>query len=118
MSEAPSAVSNRDALAALREMLGGVDIYLLDQLMKGRLQPQARMLALQHAVRNLRLNEAALAVENGQVMDEKTGRPVRWVPSPMIIPVSESLKEYYGSRDFEEKVAEARRGFLFSLTPG
>jgi tellurite methyltransferase len=44
VNKAPSAVSNRDALAALREMLGGVDISLLDQLMKGRLQPQARML--------------------------------------------------------------------------
>ena len=44
MSETAPAVSRSDALMALREMLGGVDIYLLDQLMKGRLQPRARML--------------------------------------------------------------------------
>jgi SAM-dependent methyltransferase len=44
VSATSPAVSHGDALLALREMLGGVDIYLLDQLMKGRLRPQARML--------------------------------------------------------------------------
>jgi hypothetical protein len=79
---------------------------------------QARMLALRHAVRNLRLNEAAQAVAEGRVIDEQTGRPVRWVPAPMIIPVSGPLKAYFGSREFEKKVAETRQGLQFRLTPG
>lgn len=79
---------------------------------------QARMLALQHAVRNLRLGEAARAVDQGQVRDEKTGEAARWVPSPMIIPVSEPLREYFISGEYESAVAAARRNFDFRLTPG
>lgn len=79
---------------------------------------QARLLALLHAVRNLRLEEAAQAVENGQVVDEKTGEPARWVPAPMIIPVAPQLQEYFGSQDYQDKVETARREFHFRLTPG
>jgi acetoin utilization deacetylase AcuC-like enzyme len=79
---------------------------------------QARMLALQRAVRNLRLKEAAEAVENGLVVDAETGHEVGWVPSPMIIPVSGPLREYFGSEEFEREVAQAGQGFRFRLTPG
>jgi hypothetical protein len=79
---------------------------------------QARMLALQHAVRNLRLGESARAVEQGQVRDEKTGEVARWVPSPLIIPVSGPLREHFVSREYESAVAAARRDFDFRLTPG
>jgi len=79
---------------------------------------QARMLALQHAARNLRLGEAGRAVENGLIMDKKTGEPAGWVPSPMIIPVAQSLRDYFVSRDYESAVAAARRDFDFRLTPG
>ena len=44
MSEAPPEVAGRGALPELLEILGGVDIYLLDQLMKGRLTPHGRLL--------------------------------------------------------------------------
>ena len=79
---------------------------------------QARMLALQHAVRSLRLDEAGQAVENGMVVDEKTGEPARWEPSPMIIPVAPVLREYFVSKEFEDKVDAVRRGIHFRLTPG
>jgi len=79
---------------------------------------QARLAAMLHAVRNLRLNEAAGAVEKGLVVDDTTGDPVLWVPAPMIIPVALSLKDYYGSMEYESRVAEARREFHFRLTPG
>jgi len=79
---------------------------------------QARLAAMLHAVRNLRLNEAAGAVEKGLVVDDATGDPVLWVPAPMIIPVALSLKDYYGSMEYESRVAEARREFHFRLTPG
>ncbi len=79
---------------------------------------QARLLALRRAVRGLRLNEAARAVTDGQVIDENTGEPVGWVPAPMVIPVAADLVEYFGSADFEKLVGEARKGFHFRLTPG
>ncbi|MEN8007650.1 MAG: histone deacetylase [Candidatus Krumholzibacteriota bacterium] len=79
---------------------------------------QARMLALQHAVRNLRLGESGRAVEDGRVVDEKTGDPAEWVPAPMIIPVARSLRDYFGSPEYESAVAAAGRRFDFRLTPG
>ena len=79
---------------------------------------QARMLALQHAARNLRLGEAGRAVENGMIVDVKTGEPAGWVPSPMIIPVARSLREFFVSQDYESAVTAARRDFDFRLTPG
>lgn len=79
---------------------------------------QARLLALRHAVRGLRLNEAAQAVTGGLVIDEITGQPVRWVPAPMVIPVATDLIEYFSSAEFESKVGKARKDFRFRLTPG
>jgi len=79
---------------------------------------QARLSALLHAVRNLRLNEAARAVETGSVEDTATGEPVLWEPTPMVIPVARSLKDFYGSTEYESRVAAARQDFHFRLTPG
>jgi len=79
---------------------------------------QARLSALLHVVRNLRLNEAARAVETGLVVDTATGEPVLWTPAPMVISVAQSLKKYYGSMEYESRVAAARRDFHFRLTPG
>ncbi len=95
-------------LASLARPLG----YFADPVL------QARMLALQHAVRNLRLGEAARAVENGMVVDVSSGDPANWIPSPMIIPVAPPLREYFGSQDYESAVEGARRNFDFRLTPG
>lgn len=78
---------------------------------------QARMLALQHAVRNLRLGEAANAVDGGLVHDEETGRAAMWVPSPIVIPVADGLRDFFGSREYEAEVEAAQRSFRFRLTP-
>ncbi len=78
---------------------------------------QARMLSLEHAVRDLRLVEAARAVDVGLVTDEADGTVVWWVPAPMIVPVAQELRDYFGSNSYEAEVAEARRDFRFRLTP-
>ncbi len=78
---------------------------------------QARLSALMHAVRNLRLNEAARAVESGKVIDGTTGEPAQWIPAPMVIPVAQYLKDYHASREYESEVAAARQDFHFRLTP-
>ncbi len=79
---------------------------------------QARLAALLYAVRNLRLNEAARAVEKGKVIDGETGKPVGWLPAPMVIPVAPYLKDFLGSREYESQFTAARQGFNFCLTPG
>jgi hypothetical protein len=78
---------------------------------------QARLLGLRHAVRGLRLNEAARAVADGKVVMADTGEPAPWVPAPMVIPVAADLAEYFGSAEFESRVARARTGLRFRLTP-
>ena len=79
---------------------------------------QARLSALMHTVRNLRLNEAARAVESGKVIDGATGEPAQWIPAPMVIPVAQYLKDYHASREYESEVAAARQDYQFRLTPG
>jgi len=79
---------------------------------------QARLAALLHTVRNLRLIEAARAVEKGKVTDGATGEAAMWIPAPMVIPVAPYLKDFYLSAEYEAQVAAARRGFNFRLTPG
>jgi len=78
---------------------------------------QGRMLALQQAVPNLRLGEAAHAVDTGRIMDAATGKPALWVPSPLVIPLTRPLKEMFTSREYLDKVEAARREFDFRLTP-
>ena len=79
---------------------------------------QARLAEFLHTVRNLRLVEAARAVEKGNVIDATTGEPALWIPAPMAIPVAHYLKDYYGSAEYEAAVAAARRDINFRLTPG
>ncbi len=79
---------------------------------------QARLASLLHTVRNLRLIEAARAVEKGEILDGITGETALWIPAPMVIPVAPYLKDYYGSAEYEAAVAVARDDFDFRLTPG
>jgi SAM-dependent methyltransferase len=44
MSRLASGATGLERMARLTELLGGVDIYLLDQVMKGRLKPGSRIL--------------------------------------------------------------------------
>jgi acetoin utilization deacetylase AcuC-like enzyme len=78
---------------------------------------QARLAALLHTVRNLRLVEAARAVEKGKILDGTTGETALWIPAPMVIPVAQYLKDYYGSAEYETAVAGARKDINFRLTP-
>ena len=59
------------------------------------LDPQAerRYHALARALDGLGLAAASHAVDSGEVVDESSGEPVRWQGSPMILAVSEGLRE-------------------------
>ncbi len=52
---------------------------------------RARFEALRRLFRDVALPEATRAVAEGQVIDTDTGEVFHWLPSPMVLPVSEKL---------------------------
>ena len=82
---------------------------------------EARYRAFRDAVGHLPLGDATRAVEEGRVVDEETGEPVRWQPVPMLMAISGRLKERLadGERKEEREAARARYRFrLLEPTPG
>jgi hypothetical protein len=75
---------------------------------------QARYEAIQAAVAHLPFAVATQAVAAGRLRDSESGEPIRWQPSPMILPISQALQ-----RLIEEKEKQARRdppgAFSFEL---
>lgn len=93
-------------LAALSRPLGSAP----DPVDEGRFQ------ALQHAVRELPLREAAIAVESGRILDRSTNQPLKWDPKPLVVPVSRAERQRFASEDYRSAAARARRGCDFTLT--
>ncbi len=76
---------------------------------------EARWRALRQALAGKPLAEATAAVAGGRVVDRRTGEPVRWGATPMVIPVSERLAARITGADYERRVEEAARGLEFDL---
>ena len=47
------------------------------------------------------------------MIDQATGEPVAWHPAPMVLPVSERLREQVADRDFRARCEAARERFDF-----
>lgn len=62
---------------------------------------QARLEAMHRALTGLRLVDATRAVEEGRVVNAATGASVPWEPAPMVIPVSDRLRERVEGPDYE-----------------
>ncbi len=73
--------------------------------------------AVQDAVLDLGLDEASLAVSELRVIDEATRRPVEWQPCPMVLPVSERLRELVSGDVYEAAAREARASLRYRLAP-
>ena len=60
------------------------------------LDPEAARLfrALLGLLRDLPLAEATRHVAEGRVIDEETGEPVKWLPRPMLLPVTRHLEQH------------------------
>jgi acetoin utilization deacetylase AcuC-like enzyme len=66
---------------------------------------EARLRAITAALEGVPLPEATVAVEEGRVVDAKTGTPVRWEPVATVLPVSQRLGELVSGPGYEEAVA-------------
>lgn len=73
--------------------------------------------ALKEATRGLSLAEASRAVGEGRVIDERTGAPFEWKPMPMVLPVTERMREKVTGEDYERRMAEAAAGYAFRMAP-
>jgi acetoin utilization deacetylase AcuC-like enzyme len=81
----------------------------------------ARYRAFREAVGDLSLGEATRAVDEGRVVDEATGEAVRWEPVPMLMAISDRLKEHLADAERAEaqEAQEAARGkYRFRLRTG
>ena len=78
---------------------------------------EATLRALQDALRGLGLDEASQAVSELRVVDADSGAPVPWQPCPMVLPVSERLRELVSGDDYEAAVRAARASLRYRLAP-
>jgi acetoin utilization deacetylase AcuC-like enzyme len=76
---------------------------------------QARLEAMRRALASLRLVEGTRAVEEGRVVDAATGESVRWEPAPMVIPVSQRLRERVEGPEYEAALERALSSLSYRL---
>jgi hypothetical protein len=76
---------------------------------------QARLEAMRRALSSLRLVDATRAVEEGRVVDSISGETVQWEPTPMVIPVSQRLRELVEGSGYEAAVEQALERLSFRL---
>lgn len=62
---------------------------------------------LERVIAGVGLDRGSALFEGGEIIDERSGKPVRWEPFPMVLPVSERLKVSVGSAERERAVDEA-----------
>lgn len=68
---------------------------------------EARFRALERALDGLPLPAASRALAEGRIADARTGEPVPWQPAPMVLPVSEALRQRVLGEEYERQAAEA-----------
>lgn len=79
---------------------------------------EARYRAFRDAVGHLPLGDATRAVDQGRVVDERTGEPVEWEPVPMLMAVSDRLKEKLAGEESEDEKEAVRDRYRFRLMSG
>ncbi len=95
--------------------IGGAQFFFLDPEVQGRFE------AIREALANLDLAEAAWKMERGEVRWADDGTPVVWEAEDIVVPTSDRLFAYLGSRNYQEPRAQAQaaaraRGIVFEPT--
>jgi acetoin utilization deacetylase AcuC-like enzyme len=81
---------------------------------------EGRFIALQAALAGMTLAAAAAALSGGRVWDEALAEPVRYVPSPLMLPLSARLLERLASEQAGDQARRAATlaGLRYRLLPG
>ncbi len=74
--------------------------------------------SFQKALGTLSLGEATRAASDGRVRDAATGEAVRWIPSAMILPVADALRQRLESPEYERAAAEAEVALRYEPVVG
>jgi len=82
-----------------------------------RPEDEARYRALRRALEGLPLAEATRAVEEGRVIDARTGEPVQWEGFPMVLALSDRLHDVVFSKEYDRKVEETLAELDFRYIP-
>ena len=64
------------------------------------------MQALDQLFKGVSLAEASNAIADGRVQEVATGYRLKWKGYPMVLPVSDKLREQVTGEAYEERVAE------------
>jgi acetoin utilization deacetylase AcuC-like enzyme len=78
---------------------------------------EARLRAMGAALSGVPLSEATAAVEQGRLVDARTGQGASWDPVATVLPVSERLRGLVEGPDYEEAVAREAGRFAYRLLP-
>jgi acetoin utilization deacetylase AcuC-like enzyme len=73
--------------------------------------------ALEEALAGVPLGEASRLVEEGRVVDSRTGAPFVWQGMPMLLALSAGLRERFEDGAWERRRAEARARLSLRLAP-
>ena len=77
---------------------------------------EGKFQAIQQAVADLSLREAAVAVESGRVTDTRTDQPLLWEPTQLIMPVSDPCRGFFESPDYRNEVTRILGSWKFHLS--
>jgi acetoin utilization deacetylase AcuC-like enzyme len=78
---------------------------------------EALFRALERLVAAMSLQEVATALADGRIVSAVTGEPLRWEPYPLVIPVSQGLKQRVSSDAYEAQVEAALAATKLELRP-
>jgi hypothetical protein len=76
---------------------------------------EARLRAIARALEGVPLSAGTSAVEEGQLLDVRTGEPASWEPVATVLPVSRRLLARVSGPDYEAAVADEGARFAYRL---
>lgn len=76
---------------------------------------EARLRAIAEALEGLPLSAGTAAVEEGLLVDARTGEPAGWEPVATVLPVSRRLRARVSGPDYEAAVADEAVRFAYRL---
>jgi len=76
---------------------------------------EARFRAIHDALEGTELSLATRLVEQGRLVVAATGEPLEWQGVPMVVPVSDRLREMVFSQEYEDRVEAALKGLELRL---
>jgi hypothetical protein len=77
---------------------------------------EAWMRALDELFAGVSLREASTTIADGRVVDQASGHRLEWEGYPMVLPVSDRLRERVTGEDYEARVEEVYSRLRLAVT--